>query len=90
MSVKCPACEHLFRANSSRVLPDYVRYLKSCNRLELNFKNEQDLKKWLLISNLDTDKDGLPVIQKNVSIAKTLKEVGSLLVKSEDRKKGYS
>lgn len=78
-SVKCPKCEHCFKSNDSRILPDYVRYLSACNRLELNFTNKTELKRWLVVSNLDTDANGLPVIRAN-SPPKTLKATESQLI----------
>jgi hypothetical protein len=85
MSVKCPNCEHCFKCNDSRILPDYVRYISACKRLELDFKNEAELKRWLIVSNLDTDANGLPVIQPN-NPPKTLKAVGSRLVAKSEKK----
>lgn len=59
-------------------MPKYVRYLRACHRLELDFNSDEDLKRWLLISNLDTDENRLPVIYEQEA-TKTLKGVGSRL-----------
>jgi hypothetical protein len=55
--------------------------------LELDFKDVEDLKRWLRVSNLDTDANGLPVIQKDEKIATTLKDVGSQFVQPNNTSK---
>ncbi|KAI6216128.1 hypothetical protein M3Y94_00466700 [Aphelenchoides besseyi] len=82
MSVQCPSCDHQFRHGDSRVLPEYVRYIKAANRLELEFEDDAALRRWLLISNLDTDKDGIPVIPTSRTEPRTLREVKSSLLNS--------
>ncbi|KAI6202544.1 hypothetical protein M3Y96_00960100 [Aphelenchoides besseyi] len=82
MSVQCPNCDHHFRHGDSRVLPEYVRYIKAANRLELEFEDDTALRHWLLISNLDTDKNGIPVIPTRKTEPRTLREVKSSLLNS--------
>ncbi|KAI6223760.1 hypothetical protein M3Y99_01429400 [Aphelenchoides fujianensis] len=79
-AVTCPQCSHEFRSGDSRLLPKYVRYVKAAHRLELEFADDPALRQWLLCSNLDTDKEGIPVIPAVKTTPETLKDVGSALV----------
>lgn len=61
-SVSCPSCSHKFSTNKSRFLPKYVKILQSTNRVELQFHEMNHLKEWLILNNLDTDKNDIPVL----------------------------
>lgn len=80
--MQCPSCQHPFKAYENRILPNYIKILKGCNRIELNFSDFSKLEEFLNISNLDSDKNKIPTLPPNDNKAKTLRAVDSVLIKN--------
>ena len=62
--VVCPSCSHKFSKSANRFLPKYIKVLRSTNRIELQFDDSKHLEDWLIVSNLECDKDGVPVMSE--------------------------